>query len=795
MARYAIPALIALASLLKRLAGSTEALSRALIRAVRWLFSALIRRDRGHGTLDDPSSGDVGTRHDSTRDALTILRPTSRAETRASIVYGSTVPQIGPLIRPTPQSSLLSPALSPAQQDMLQASPDAIELSRLSRILEGDSASIRSQWTSREGTSLQHSRGLDSRRVSRSPSPMSSRVPSPTPSHKVSLHDAYTFHRSHSDLGVPHLARVPSPCRSRGGSVRSSTVAPCSPSEITATRDVLSTALPGGYCASVGSNDYPTLTPIHPEQVPRYWRNHKISKTTKTFDMIPRREAYTFRDRLPGLPEEWIPEIHPEGALYFHHRHKNIFTETDLTDPKKLQFIEACIDALNAKMDPKDLAGDSIEDTELVLEPLKKGDADPEHTICGYYFVDRLKRTLFWFDDYDIEKMMTEVQAVSTYHLAYELEAQFWKHCEMFPNHRPYEEDLVKELRGIVLHGGIDTATSSYSTVPYSPQEMERILSFLKHAEAGDSCQKYIACTVSRLMGIFVHARYLHFHGTPMARLARNQNVYEECTRTTSKPFWFLSCLLFYAPRKHLDLLDKMWVDKMINYVSWSRFMEQLLDEWSDLSLTTTVMLTVDISFLAIQSVDVASQKAGSRGAAQIPIYLSTVASAGSIIIGLLLTRQHRIISRDDADVAQKYLWDKFHPRWGFEVLAILYSIPFALLMWAMVTFLIGLSFVCFSVNTTFADTDLRVHLPPIFAWVFVLGLILVYLHTEWEGDEEASLLTSLGTYPGRICSSIWSHIAGKARLVLATAGEVMRKYGQSQENEGSTRAEGAEEP
>lgn len=63
-------------------------------------------------------------------------------------------------------------------------------------------------------------------------------------------------------------------------------------------------------------------------------------------------------------------------------------------------------------------------------------------------------------------------------------------------------------------------------------------------------------------------------------------------------------------------------------------------------------MLTVDVSFLAIPSVDTTSQGESAspvRTFAQISIYLSVVVTTCSLIVGFLLAQQTRTKSRDNA--------------------------------------------------------------------------------------------------------------------------------------------------
>lgn len=119
------------------------------------------------------------------------------------------------------------------------------------------------------------------------------------------------------------------------------------------------------------------------------------------------------------------------------------------------------------------------------------------------------------------------------------------------------------------------------------------------------------------------------------------------------------------------------------------------------MSAQNTVLLNANVAFLAIQSIDNFSSHPG-RSPAQIASFLSIVASFGSIILGLVLARKHRAKSKDTAtdavravfilghrmtliDNQARFLNSWMRNRLGLATLAILYSVPYALLMWGYV--------------------------------------------------------------------------------------------------------------
>jgi hypothetical protein len=119
-------------------------------------------------------------------------------------------------------------------------------------------------------------------------------------------------------------------------------------------------------------------------------------------------------------------------------------------------------------------------------------------------------------------------------------------------------------------------------------------------------------------------------------------------------------------------------------------------------------MLTVSVSFLAVPGVTLYSLNTNGeatifKSSSQIAATLSVEASVGSIVIGLLLARHNRtkqeaspsdaVSERTvapnicaDATFAQHiYLEENCRKFFGLEPMAIIFSLPWALLMWSYV--------------------------------------------------------------------------------------------------------------
>jgi len=189
--------------------------------------------------------------------------------------------------------------------------------------------------------------------------------------------------------------------------------------------------------------------------------------------------------------------------------------------------------------------------------------------------------------------------------------------------------------------------------------------------------------------------------------------------------------VLFLAPEVHLQDIRKLWTDEIIIETVWKSFMTKLVGEWEELILwvcrgaaskpelssftrsisQSTVMLTANVGFLAIPGVLISNiNNSNMTSASQLDIYvsppqiassISILASVGSIVIGLLLVRHNRSKQKEDPAGAvsglcrlglcarlillrqSTYLYKSTHRIFGLEPMAIIFSLPWALLMWA----------------------------------------------------------------------------------------------------------------
>ncbi|KAG2094834.1 uncharacterized protein F5147DRAFT_642204 [Suillus discolor] len=411
----------------------------------------------------------------------------------------------------------------------------------------------------------------------------------------------------------------------------------------------------------------------------------------------------------------WEAHVHPEGTLYFYHPGKRVFTDTNVQVQAFLNDLNDCADDLLA------LARSSGVDLTSSIElTLQLGvDPDTKERVCSYYFTDRAERTLFWLHELGTEDLFDGVRGVRDHsHIRYVIQFQYWVHCELYPNNREAESQngLLMELREIIVHAGADVITSEKSLSPFGGEELSKILELINHLQGAqmhtntaklrvtqitrlpettsEACSPHSICVIARFMQYFARAKFFNFCGQSCARLEADQSIYLTDDEHILKSVlsWIMELLCFGAPHAQMTELQRVWVDKSTSSPRWKDFNDKLSREWISITIYSTVMLTVDLSFLSVPSVNAQT----SHSVAIITAYLSTFCVVGSLVVSISLAGQNRKYGNVSANNAVVFLTRMTNSIFGDKALAILHSLPYALLMWGMVYFVIGFSFLAF---------------------------------------------------------------------------------------------------
>ena len=122
-----------------------------------------------------------------------------------------------------------------------------------------------------------------------------------------------------------------------------------------------------------------------------------------------------------------------------------------------------------------------------------------------------------------------------------------------------------------------------------------------------------------------------------------------------------ISVFLFFAPEVHLSIFQRMWVDGVLHKSVWEDAFKKMNEEWADITILVsniwfnfylcfniiyfhsqaTIILTATVSFLNIANITNKDSLPYNSSC------ISIAATIGSIILGLLLKRQHHTKIRD----------------------------------------------------------------------------------------------------------------------------------------------------
>ncbi|KAF8260136.1 hypothetical protein EI94DRAFT_1812108 [Lactarius quietus] len=328
---------------------------------------------------------------------------------------------------------------------------------------------------------------------------------------------------------------------------------------------------------------------------------------------------------------------------------------------------------------------------DLVLDITQSEDGQK---LWSYYYACHETRCLFWLDPYDKPHMISEVKSElfgvkSALHVKHRLESLYWNHWSLFPavfEGRRLDPAVIDELVGMLSHGCMDVLTSDSSTMPYDAETMQTMLALARNAKKSEAGLVY---HIAGVILSFSHTGdFLYFHGQPNARLIKGQTAYTKLYREETILITLLSPMLFSAPEGYLRELEKTCVDGFATQADLINLFIGLMREWERLIVASTVLLSVNIGFLAIPGVVISNLNSNITNTSQVVILtspaqiascMSTVVSAGSIVTGLLLIRYTSL--NQNAAGTVTYLYQNRHS--GLELSSIIFSLPWALLVWA----------------------------------------------------------------------------------------------------------------
>ncbi|KAI0676476.1 hypothetical protein C8Q78DRAFT_1073279 [Trametes maxima] len=384
------------------------------------------------------------------------------------------------------------------------------------------------------------------------------------------------------------------------------------------------------------------------------------------------------QDRPQKLGKGWERFVHPEGQVYF--KYQNFFTNSHLYDKDRLSDLDHAVDLLQNLIEThRGQLPDKIEvgvDVQMI---------EMSKYLC-YYVCDMTQEEILWFDDVDIDYLVEEenIPVYHKEHLKHAHAMHFWNHIHMFPHNRTFGEARLKEIHAMFTYYLYDRETSRTSNAPWSAADLHRFAQIMKDIEVkGERVSEYDMVKIARSKSFTAGELLRNYHGTQWARIDSNRSIHRDVT-THVRSWWFkfASWMLFCTPMVYIKRLDEMWVDGRINHQPWRKFVSEIQEDWTASITPSAVILTANVGFLAIQSVDQNGVANPDRSTGQIISYISTLLSIGNIIACTILARQHRPTSYHYAEDAYNYLAERAATRRHAELLAIILSIPTAFFIW-----------------------------------------------------------------------------------------------------------------
>ncbi|KAJ3489249.1 hypothetical protein NLI96_g2246 [Meripilus lineatus] len=407
------------------------------------------------------------------------------------------------------------------------------------------------------------------------------------------------------------------------------------------------------------------LLPTVPSETQRY-----DDKSEPDVDYTKSLPAGSFLDPEPDEDDstsliEFIPYDHPEGNTY-------LVKEGDLrvvTDVK----LGANTDLTRESVTRwTDVVRNAAKNSGVALMPSSELYLRPDGgECCHYYLVDHRLQVIFWVQHIPIGDLSLEVRTSSRKHLRTALKEMYWQHVEQFPSHEVPEICLeVDTLLQLCLFAQADTLTSTTSTLIRTPKEYRRFIEILQAAKGtGMLNSPSIKWFIARQWSQHYRTSFFNRVGEPGCRIDRTQRILE--TPNVHKTWWFklLSRILFNVPESYYNRLDAVWSDYMVVENEWKSFLSSSILEWNRSLFASFSVLMVNL----------VAQQTNCTGLS----LTSTALSLLGIPASAALIRYHESFEDRNIGKAADYLSDASNPDTGFQVTAVVHSVPQALALWA----------------------------------------------------------------------------------------------------------------
>ncbi|KAJ3825329.1 hypothetical protein F5880DRAFT_1730331 [Lentinula raphanica] len=487
---------------------------------------------------------------------------------------------------------------------------------------------------------------------------------------------------------------------------------------------------------------YKKFHPISPDSLSLF---NIFKKPTEVISYTIAPQTRSFE---PKRFDGWECKVHPEGGWYYIYKGK-YYTNRVVMNTFTQDCIMTCIDDFDRITRSCNI---QISSKVNAVFNLHQDPSNPRSYLCDYYIADHDTCIIFWLQRVEAGKVIQYWKSVggSIYpaHIKHAIVSLYWVHCILYPSSCSgyFTPKALNEGREFLCQK-IDETIQGVDKIKlgYKMDQLKEMIFLINNIPSGAHA--------------FIRKSTLGLENPGAAGIV----IYSMCVqpKLESIMIWRTYVGLLGRMMYSFDIYHQLLLDiggsGFLLESSWLEFIQSLKDELQQIILFNTVLLNADIAFLAIQSID-NSSNLPKRSPAQIACFLSIVACFGSIILGLILVRTH--YAKTTGDKAVKFLEPWTSGQFGFGLLAFLYSVPYALLLWGVIGFLVAFSFMCYTNSNVFVRSLMSV------AWLVIITLCL------WS----VALLADWGQYPG--VKLFWSYASRMWHLLLSGLRQPMSQGG-----------------
>ncbi|KAJ7470197.1 hypothetical protein B0H11DRAFT_2237783 [Mycena galericulata] len=396
----------------------------------------------------------------------------------------------------------------------------------------------------------------------------------------------------------------------------------------------------------------------------------------------------------PTLPAHWTKYTHMHGGIYYSYHNHQLLTKEDVCNLETDKLL------MNAYEEYRDWFDDLPDDAEMEIF-LAEGHPHLR-------FASWSRGMLYGFED-DKDGLVSLGSP------------SFWDHAWSFPMHRTYLAPFMETqfLTALAFGSNQRVMDVKNTTFPFDDGQIERLMRVYRdlrgHRQSPVSPDLLPALCyhIRRAMFEIETARTRYGYGTSWARMYRDIAIPES---TWSLAMWdvVLGVVMCGTHKNYRTRLYSTAPKGFISIPDFRRLMRNFMSEWADSNLVATVLVSVNVGFLALPNMSSLVRSFS---------LVSSLCAMTSIITGLHHVWDHREKTETEIEDARQYLYHvklrcRRRPK-NYQLTAVdlsptacLLALPLATLQWSVVSFTVGIGI--YAVQLTVFLYFWRIWLPPV---------------------------------------------------------------------------------